>query len=695
MGGILSIKKLSSLVINRIAAGEVIERPANVLKELVENAIDAGASKISAEIQCGGRTLVSVTDNGSGMSKEDLEVCMTRNATSKLIDENLIDINTLGFRGEGLASICSVSRVTISSSLQNSDHGWQIQCNGGSEIKISPCAPVLGTRVDVRDLFFITPNRLKFLKTERSEYKYIIDIFNRLALCYPEKHFILVNDGKKVIDYIPTNRSDMDKNLYRISDIKSLSAIKEEPIHIKKDSLYLSLRGYLALCNHSNSKLIHILVNKRPIRDIGIISTIRNSCQSYSNYPAAVLYIKVPCDKLDVNVHPTKSEIRFQDSTFINRSISSAIEYALNPINKSQYKKHTNNKSNIFSFALENSNSIHKKSDNSDLSALNDINSDELKLEKMQKPNGSVPYNNYYFFQKNESGHKDDFKDKGADCVDNLKHDFCKSNSDVDSREIKSCETKSNIINSDVGNNEIDFSGVENVPSQHKNENDIKLNTECDHNTLAVKKSLYDCEVNQNVSFHIKSNSDKSNSKNIKGMENNNSHCDLVYNFFDKYLLVVFDKKDPYLINVSVLRECFVRFRLEDNQISFLQKPYVIDLKESDFSSIMCNIKSFKNIGFFFERFGFNAVMLKSVPSSIYRINSFDAQKILIELSNLLFNDCDLSLVYGVISSYVCENFDVMLNVAIGSCKKYISADGRKMCVSVNSDVLSNFFITV
>ena len=191
---------LSPTTINRIAAGEVIERPASVVKELVENAIDAGADQIDVIVNNGGRNLVSVADNGKGMTSDELDLCLERHATSKLSDDDLFDINFLGFRGEALPSIGSVARMTITSRRDGADDGWAIKVDGGEKSEVFPAQITKGTKIEVRDLFFATPARLKFLKAERTETIYIQEVVTKLAMANPHVGFSLKNEKKELIN---------------------------------------------------------------------------------------------------------------------------------------------------------------------------------------------------------------------------------------------------------------------------------------------------------------------------------------------------------------------------------------------------------------------------------------------------------------------------------------------------------------
>ncbi|KAG8240537.1 MAG: DNA mismatch repair endonuclease MutL [Wolbachia endosymbiont of Homalodisca vitripennis] len=312
----MAIILLDTKTINRIAAGEVIERPASVVKELVENAIDAGSSEIEIKIESGGRNLITVTDNGNGIEKNDLELAFMRHATSKLSDSELIEIRHLGFRGEALPSIAAVSRMNLSSKASGAKEAWSISYEGGEKIRdITPCSLVQGTYIEVRDLFFATPNRLKFLKTERAETQAIVDIVNNLAIINYSIGFNLTSGNKNLLKYAK-----------QTSFFNRLCETEEEfqsnSLEVKEEEDGIKLRGHICkpTVNRGKSDMIYTFVNGRPIKDNLLVGAIRYAYHDFipnNRYPFAVLHLEVPYDQVDVNVHPNKSEVRFQNKRLI------------------------------------------------------------------------------------------------------------------------------------------------------------------------------------------------------------------------------------------------------------------------------------------------------------------------------------------------------------------------------------------
>ncbi|MCA7010346.1 DNA mismatch repair endonuclease MutL [Wolbachia endosymbiont of Tribolium confusum] len=312
----MAIILLDTKTINRIAAGEVIERPASVVKELVENAIDAGSLEIEVKIESGGRNLITVTDDGNGIEKDDLELAFMRHATSKLSDSELIEIKHLGFRGEALPSIAAVSRMKLSSKASGAKEAWSIRYEGGEKIReITPCSLLQGTYIEVRDLFFATPNRLKFLKTERAETQSIVDIVNNLAMINYSIGFTLTSGNKKLLKYV--KQTSLFNRLCEIEE-----EFQSNSLEVKEEEEGIKLKGHI--CKHNvnrgNSTQIYTFVNGRPIKDNLLVGAIRYAYHDFipnNRYPFAVLHLEVPYDQVDVNVHPNKSEVRFQNKRLI------------------------------------------------------------------------------------------------------------------------------------------------------------------------------------------------------------------------------------------------------------------------------------------------------------------------------------------------------------------------------------------
>ena len=329
----MPIRVLPSNLVNQIAAGEVIERPASVIKELVENAIDAGATKVEVTLEGGGKNLITVTDNGKGISPEELTLAVERHATSKLPDNDLFNINFLGFRGEALPSIASVAKMTISSRQKGSDSGWQISVNGGDKGEVKPAAVALGTKIEVRDLFYTTPARLKFMKSDSSETAQCVDMLQRIALANPQISFYLESDGKKKVALNACQGELFDCRQRRVADVLG-GEFEENSVGIDAHNDFCKISGFIGVptYNKANSLSEFLFVNNRPVRDKLILGAIKGAYQDMmtsGRYPACAVFIEVEPMYVDVNVHPTKAEVRFYDNGAIRGLLVGSIRHAL------------------------------------------------------------------------------------------------------------------------------------------------------------------------------------------------------------------------------------------------------------------------------------------------------------------------------------------------------------------------------
>ena len=329
------IRRLPEATINRIAAGEVVERPASAVKELVENAIDAGATQIDVSLGSGGKSLILVEDNGHGMSADALALAIERHATSKLPEgdsgNRMFQITSLGFRGEALPSIGAVAHLELTSRMAGDDSAHSVSVNGGKVSAVTPAAGPVGTRVEVRDLFFATPARLKFLKSERAETTAVSDILKRLAMAHPAIGFSLTSDGRKTFAYPPEGGED--------GQLKRLGAIlgrdfadNAVPVMAARDGVRLFGFAGLPTFNHATAQKQYLVVNGRPVRDKLLNGAVRGAYQDFlagNRHPALALFIELPSEALDVNVHPAKTEVRFKDAGLIRSMIVGGLRAAL------------------------------------------------------------------------------------------------------------------------------------------------------------------------------------------------------------------------------------------------------------------------------------------------------------------------------------------------------------------------------
>ena len=329
----MTIRQLTQVEINRIAAGEVIERPASAIKELVENAIDAHATSIEIIAQNGGLSLLRVTDDGCGMDEADLSLCIERHATSKLPAGNLQDIRTLGFRGEALPSLGSVAGLRIVTRPAALNQGFEISVENGRKSAIRPAAARPGTCVEVRDLFAATPARLKFTKSERAENAAITDVVKRLALACPHIGFALTVGERASFALPGTDPHDENAIRHRLARIMGRDfAEGAEAVCFERDGISLSGFAGRPTLNRPDASLQYLFVNGRPVKDRLLMSAIRGAYQDLmprGRYPLVALFLNIPGEDLDVNVHPAKAEVRFREASLIRSLVISALSQAL------------------------------------------------------------------------------------------------------------------------------------------------------------------------------------------------------------------------------------------------------------------------------------------------------------------------------------------------------------------------------
>jgi DNA mismatch repair protein MutL len=327
----MSVRQLPEALVNRIAAGEVVERPASVVKELVENALDAGARRIEVVLAGGGTRLIRVTDDGSGMSPSDLELAVERHATSKLAGDDLESISTLGFRGEALPSIGSIARLSIVTRTMDSANASEILVDGGRKSEVRPAALGEGTRIEVRDLFYAMPARLKFLKSERAENAAAVEAVRRLALARPDVSFTLVTEDRAPLTYAARS-TDTEGRLARMADVLG-AELRENAVPVEGGE-GVSVSGLAGLPTYSraNSLAQYLFVNGRPVRDKVLIGAVRAAYSDLlhgGRHPVVALFLTLDPREVDVNVHPAKTEVRFRDPGLVRALLIRSLKDAL------------------------------------------------------------------------------------------------------------------------------------------------------------------------------------------------------------------------------------------------------------------------------------------------------------------------------------------------------------------------------
>ena len=328
----MPVRQLPETIVNRIAAGEVVERPASVVKELVENAIDAGASRVDIFTDGGGRRRIGITDDGGGMTKADLALAVDRHATSKLDHEDLLQIRTLGFRGEALPSIGAVARLGITTRHATEPHAWSLNVEGGAKSAIVPAALTQGTRVEVSDLFYATPARLKFLKTDRTEAEAIREVVRRLAMARPDIAFTLAGEERAPVTWAAA-LPGAPGQLTRLGDILGAD-FRSSAIAVRAEREGVIVEGFAAAPSLTRANALgqYLFVNGRPVRDKLILGAVRAAYSDYlprDRHPVVALFVTLDPQEVDANVHPAKTEVRFRNAGLVRALIVHALKEGL------------------------------------------------------------------------------------------------------------------------------------------------------------------------------------------------------------------------------------------------------------------------------------------------------------------------------------------------------------------------------
>jgi len=431
------IKLLSQNLINQIAAGEVIERPASVIKELVENAIDAGATEIEVKIQDAGKSLISVSDNGCGMDKDSLKLCILSHATSKLSDENLFDIHTFGFRGEALPSMVSIARVSITSSNNEEGEAWKLNTEGKDNLKLELESRTKGTTVTVRDLFYTTPARLKFLKSDNTESEACNQTLNRIALAFRNVSFTLYDKGRRKFSYNATNNLKQ-----RIKDIFG-ETFSENLFEVKIEKGNYSLYGFVGVptFNKPSSNYQYFFVNNRFVKDKIFALALRSAYSRLvpsGRYPVAILFLDIPHNEVDVNAHPAKIEIRFKEVEAVRGFLISSLKRFITTFGAS--KPSTEVVNNVFHLNNSQKSIDHKNKQSSEMSNLNILPLKDVHQALTWTSNSKIPsrfsqnyenkqklYNSGLFSPQKDDKLLDDVFQKSSCKNPKFEEDFAKS----------------------------------------------------------------------------------------------------------------------------------------------------------------------------------------------------------------------------------------------------------------------------
>lgn len=612
------INILDSSIYNLIAAGEVVERPVSVVKELVENSIDAGAKNITIEIKDGGTSFIQVSDDGSGIEEDDFKPAFLPHATSKIKNANdLNSIGTLGFRGEALASIASVAKVTLTSKTESSELGTSLRVEGGKFGKIAKVGTSKGTTITVEDLFYCVPARAKFLKKNKTEEQEITNIMNRTILAHPDINFTYIVDGKKNMSSLGSSKKEA---LYSVYGKEVLT----ETLEVNASRENVSVTGFIGKPTFSKSNRTYqtLIINGRYVINLTVQTAVANAFGDFlmkRQYPFFVLYLTVPKDEIDVNVHPNKLDVRFLKSSLVYSVVFEAVSRALYNMD---YVKEINDGTNA--------NVVEKKSINNEM-----LNVDRPKSNEIDK--AGVNLNP---FSSNFKEMKSDEKEK----ISNLVIDTMLSNSDnetlrdnfgLGSRLLERINEKVNEEGKSGFDSE-NYSLKNNNQEQIKNKNAIFDEKENEFDDMQYNSDKTESKVD--VENILKSNSNSSNQK-PQGFKNENfvkvkseqedfasNKMIIVGKFFNTYLAIEWGD-NIYLIDQHAAHE---RIRYEklkaevesgNTAIQPMLFPYVLSLNAEDDQIISANLDAIRSVGFDIDEFGDRTYKISAVPALVSDID--------------------------------------------------------------------------
>ncbi|MDU5492161.1 MAG: DNA mismatch repair endonuclease MutL [Clostridium perfringens] len=618
------INILNADTANKIAAGEVVERPSSVVKELVENSLDAGAKNITIEIQNGGESLIKIIDDGSGVHPEDVEKAFNPHATSKIKDTyDIFSINTLGFRGEALPSIASIARVDFKSKVSDFDIGKELIISGGEKESLTDCSMNRGTQIEVRDLFFNVPARKKFLKTTARESALINDLVNRISLANPDVSFKLFNNNKKILNtYGNGNLIDVIRTIYGKSTAENLIYFEE---HKDTASVYGFIgNDTLARASRNNQSLF---VNKRYVKNRSLTVAVENAFRSFNvtgKFPFFVLFIDTYPELIDVNIHPTKSEIKFKDERFIFKVVFDAVHSAMREYVKDTFtlpeeeeKKFEALKEEVIQESLDKEiSTLEKLKEN-----INYKVSDDRKKEEIYSYNPS--------------------KDYEAKTEVNIPVDFLsKENQDESSK-----------FNNSLENNEF---------------KEVSAKREISYDPILIKNEIRD-KVSENTYDSLESSYYKCN-KNEYG----NSLEETIYKeakfpklkvigqFNKTYILAEYDST-LYLIDQHAAHEKILFEKYSSDiakkkvEIQPLMIPLVVNLPTEDYLYYDENKEIFEKAGFKISDFGDNSIRIEEVPYFLDKLNPTELITSMINNLKKMGTGETVEVKYNKIASMSCR----------------------------------------
>lgn len=618
------INILNADTANKIAAGEVVERPSSVVKELVENSLDAGAKNITIEIQNGGESLIKIIDDGSGVHPEDVEKAFNPHATSKIKDTyDIFSINTLGFRGEALPSIASIARVDFKSKVSDFDMGKELVISGGEKESLTDCSMNIGTQIEVRDLFFNVPARKKFLKTTARESALINDLVNRISLANPDVSFKLFNNNKKILNTYGNGKLiDVIRTIYGKSTAENLIYFEE---HKDTASVYGFIgNDTLARASRNNQSLF---VNKRYVKNRSLTVAVENAFRSFNvtgKFPFFVLFIDTYPELIDVNIHPTKSEIKFKDERFIFKVVFDAVHSAMR-----EYVKDT------FTLPEEEEKKFEALKEEVIQESL------DKEISTLEKLKENINYKVSEDKRKEEIYSYNPSKDYKAKTEVNIPVDFLS----------KENQEESFSINNSLENN--DFK-------------EVSTKREISYDPILIKNELKD-KVSESTSESLERSDYKCN-KNEYG----NSIEEIIYReakfpklrvigqFNKTYILAEYDST-LYLIDQHAAHEKILFEKYSSDiakkkvEIQPLMIPLVVTLPTEDYLYYDENKEIFEKAGFKISDFGDNSIRIEEVPYFLDKLNPTELITSMINNLKKMGTGETVEVKYNKIASMSCR----------------------------------------
>lgn len=618
------INILNADTANKIAAGEVVERPSSVVKELVENSLDAGAKNITIEIQNGGESLIKIIDDGSGVHPEDVEKAFNPHATSKIKDTyDIFSINTLGFRGEALPSIASIARVDFKSKVSDFDMGKELIISGGEKESLTDCSMNRGTQIEVRDLFFNVPARKKFLKTTARESALINDLVNRISLANPDVSFKLFNNNKKILNTYGNGKLiDVIRTIYGKSTAENLIYFEE---HKDTASVYGFIgNDTLARASRNNQSLF---VNKRYVKNRSLTVAVENAFRSFNvtgKFPFFVLFIDTYPELIDVNIHPTKSEIKFKDERFIFKVVFDAVHSAMR-----EYVKDT------FTLPEEEEKKFEALKEEVIQESL------DKEISTLEKLKENINYKVSEDRKKEEIYSYNPSKDYEAKTEVNIPVDFLS----------KENQEESFSINNSLENNEF---------------KEVSAKREISYDPILIKNEIRD-KVSENTYDSLESSDYKCN-KNEYG----NSLEETIYKeakfpklkvigqFNKTYILAEYDST-LYLIDQHAAHEKILFEKYSSDiakkkvEIQPLMIPLVVTLPTEDYLYYDENKEIFEKAGFKISDFGDNSIRIEEVPYFLDKLNPTELITSMINNLKKMGTGETVEVKYNKIASMSCR----------------------------------------